>query len=310
MTTAAYVAIYAGLIIFIAGCLLRIQQYARTPLHLRWELYPLPHEHPYRAAYGGSYFETQEWWRKPQVTNRRGELSVMVEEIFFLKSLREFNRRLWVPSFLFHSGIYLAIGALGLAVAEAVLEVFATGKSSASISAMLASVISAVGVAGSVLIIAGACLLLFRRTGDHAFRNSTKAGDIFNLVLFIAAFSLLCGGYLMRAPGAASLGEFARGAIRFDRGVKIGATFGAGLVLTSALAAYVPFTHMAHFIAKYFTWHAVRWDDKRNEAGGAMDPRMATNLAYKPTWSARHIGADGERSWAEIAASVPPETKK
>jgi nitrate reductase gamma subunit len=310
LTTAAYVAIYAGLIVFLAGCLLRIRQYARTPLHLRWELYPLPHEHPYRAAYGGSYFETQEWWRKPQVTNRRGELSVMVEEILFLKSLREFNRRLWVPSFIFHSGIYLAIGALGLAATEAVLEIFATGKGSANVAAVLAAVMSVVAVAGSALIIAGAFLLLFRRSSDPAFRNSTKAGDIFNLLLFIAAFSLLAGGYLTRTPGAASLGEFTRGVIRFDRGVKIGATFGVGLVLASALAAYVPFTHMAHFIAKYFTWHAVRWDDKRSEPGGAMDARMATNLAYKPTWSASHIGADGERNWAEIAASAPRGTKK
>ncbi len=112
MTAAVYLAIYAGLLIFLAGCLRRIFVYARTPLHLRWELYPLPHEHPYRAAYGGSYFETQEWWRQPQVANRRGEWRVMIEEILFLKSLREFNRRLWLPSFLFHFGLYLVIGAM------------------------------------------------------------------------------------------------------------------------------------------------------------------------------------------------------
>jgi len=310
LTTAAYVAIYTGLALFLTGCLRRIWLYARMPLHLRWELYPLPHEHPYRAAYGGSYFETQEWWRKPQVTNRRGEISVMVEEILFLKSLREFNRRLWVPSYLFHSGLYLIIGAVGLTAFAGILGVPAPREKSANIAAILALVIGVTGIAGAALIVSGACLLLIRRSSDPAFRNSTKAGDIFNLLFFITVFSLLAGGYLLRAPGAASLVELASGVVHFDRGVKIGDGFGTGLILASALAAYIPFTHMAHFIAKYFTWHAVRWDDRRNEPGGAMDPRMATNLDCRPTWSAGHIGADGKRSWAQIARSVPPEIKK
>jgi nitrate reductase gamma subunit len=309
MTAATYIAIYAGLVLFLAGCLWRVWVYARTPLHLRWELYPLPHEHPYRAAYGGSYFETQEWWRKPQIKNRRGEFLVMIEEILFLKSLREFNRKLWVPSFLFHSGLYLVICAVGLTAVAALAGVLAE-KGSAVVASELGSVVVVVGIAGAVLIVTGACLLLIRRSSDPAFKNSTKAADIFNLLFFIAAFSLVASGYLTRAAGAASVSEFAHGVVHFDRGVKIGTVFGAGLILASALASYIPFTHMAHFIAKYFTWHAVRWDDRHNEPGQPMDTGMATNLAYKPTWSAGHIGADGKRSWAEIAASAPPEIKK
>lgn len=310
MTAAAEIAIYAGLVIFLAGCLRRIWQYARTPLHLRWELYPMPHEDPYRAAYGGSYFETQEWWRKRQVANRRGEWRVMIEEIFFLKSLREFNRRLWVPSFLFHGGLYFAIAAAGLMILPAVAGEWATGKKCAEIAAALATVAGVAGIAGAALIIAGACMLLMRRASDPAFRNSTKAGDIFNLVFFIAAFGLLACGYLTRGPGDASLGEFARSVVHFDRGVRIGGAFGTGLILTAALAAYIPFTHMAHFIAKYFTWHAVRWDDRRNERGSGLERKMAVNLGYKPTWSAPHVGADGQRSWAEIANTPPEQVKK
>jgi nitrate reductase gamma subunit len=310
LTTAVYIAIYAGMLIFLTGCLRRIWQYARTPLHLRWELYPLPHEHPYRAAYGGSYFETQEWWRKPQVTNRRGELRVMLEEIVFLKSLREFNRRLWVPSFLFHSGIYLVIAAVGLMVVPALTGVLVAGRESTAIVSALALAAGTAGLAGAVLIVAGACLLLIRRTTDGAFSNSTKAGDIFNLLAFIAAFGLLAFGCLTRAAGAASLNEFACGLVHFDRGVKISVVFGMGMIVASALAAYIPFTHMAHFIAKYFTWHAVRWDDRRSEPGSGIETRMAANLGYKPRWSAAHMGADGQRSWAEIASTPPQETKK
>ena len=77
------------------------------------------------------------------------------------------------------------------------------------------------------------------------------------------------------------------------------------------LAAYIPMTHMAHFVAKYFTYHCVRWDD----AATAKSPRIAVKLAeyltYRPTWSAPHVTADGERTWADIAAGNPWEgTKK
>jgi len=306
MTVAVYIAIYAGAVLFVAGCVRRIRQYAKTPLHLRWELYPVPHEGPYRAAYGGSYFEAQEWWRKPQTVNRPYEWLVMAEEILLMKSLREFNRRLWGPSFLFHFGLYLAIAAVGLtALAELPGLIF--GGLGGRAGQALAAVSGAAGIAGAVMIVTGACLLLFRRLADAGMKNSTRAADIFNLIAFIAAWSLLAGGYLMRAPGDASLSELARGVFGFDRSVRVGGMFAAGLILASALAAYIPFTHMAHFIAKYFAWHQVRWDDRRIESGSGMEAKMAVNLKYKPTWAARHVGADGERSWAEVASTNPTQ---
>ncbi len=305
MTAAVYLAMYFGLFIFLAGCLRRILVYARTPLHLRWEIYPLPHEHPYRAAYGGSYFETQQWWRQPQVTNRRGEWRVMIEEILFLKSLRQFNRRLWLPSFLFHFGLYIAVSAASCAALALCCTLLPSRPHIAALAQVLAPISKFAGAVAAVLILAGACWLLMHRTTDPALKSSTHAGDIFNLLFFIAASSLLIGGYLLRAPGTASLGEFARGAVHFDRDLRIGTAFSAGLILTSMLVAYIPFTHMAHFIAKYFTWHAVRWDDRRNQRGSAMEGKVAGSLGYKPTWSAPHMGADGQRTWAEIATSNP-----
>ena len=298
MTIAVYLAIYAGAAIFLGGSFRRAWQYARTPLHLRWELYPVPHEGPYRAAYGGSYLEAQEWWRKPRMDHRGYEWLVMAEEILLLKSLREFNRRLWLPSFLFHGGLYLAIAALCMEAVTGLL-----GSADGAPAAALAGI----GTAGCVMIIAGACWLLARRIADPAMKNSTRPGDFFNLAAFITAFGLLACGYLMRGAGTASLGELARGIIHFDRQVQIGRTFGAGVILASALAAYIPFTHMAHFIAKYFAWHSVRWDDRRNERGGRMQTEMAANLGRKPTWAAEHVGADGERTWAEVASTNPAQ---
>lgn len=298
-TFAVYVAIYCGALIFVAGCLRRIVQYSRVPLHLRWELYPVPHEEPRRVEHGGSYFEEQGWWRAPQAAHRAGEWRAMFVEIVFLKSLREFNRRLWIPSFLFHFGIYLVIAAAALA---ALANVLALGTAAA-----VASVYGFLGLLGAVMILCGALLLLMRRLTDAALKNYTRPGDIFNLLFFLAAFVLLVAGYLLRGADAAPLAAVARGVFHFDCGVRMGTGFGVGMVLASALAAYIPFTHMAHFIAKYFTWHAVRWDDRRSERGGPIERKVAAHLAFKPTWAALHVGADGKRTWAEIATANPTE---
>lgn len=306
MTITVYLAMYSGLAIFLAGCIWRVRQYAQTPLHLRWELYPVPHEGPYRAAYGGSYFEAQEWWGAPRVNHRVHEWRVMAAEILLLKSLREFNRQLWLPSFLFHFGLYLAIAAAVLGVFAGISGLFAIPVNAAAASALNA-LITVVGFAAAVLVVIGACWLLVRRIADPALRNSTRPADLFHLSLFIATSALVGGGLLMRGPGAASLPQFARGAFRFDRGMQVSPLFGAGMILASALTAYIPFTHMAHFIAKYFAWHSVRWDDRRNERGSQVEAKVAANLGFKPTWSAEHVGADGERTWAEVASANPKQ---
>jgi nitrate reductase gamma subunit len=84
----------------------------------------------------------------------------------------------------------------------------------------------------------------------------------------------------------------------------------AGLALSSLLVAYIPFTHMSHFVGKYFTYHAVRWDDAASTPGSALERRMAGYLTYRPTWSAPHVGADGTRTWADVVTSAPPDKAK
>ena len=49
MTALLYISLYASVACFVFGCLRRVRQYASLPLHLRWELYPVPHEPPERA---------------------------------------------------------------------------------------------------------------------------------------------------------------------------------------------------------------------------------------------------------------------
>ena len=56
--------LYVAVVVFVLATVLRIKKYATTPIHLRWELYPVSHEAE-KKKYGGSYFEEVEWWKKP-----------------------------------------------------------------------------------------------------------------------------------------------------------------------------------------------------------------------------------------------------
>ena len=210
MALSVYIAIYAGLLIFLIGCVRRILQYARTPVHLRWELYPVPHEAPDRVAHGGSYFETGDWWTKPRHSNHIGELRVMIPEMLFMKGLWEFNRRLWVPSFLFHFGLYLLIGSIVLVGFGAGLPLLAPSLATSGFWIILAHVYHVMAYVGATISVAGALLLLLRRATDPALKNYTKPADFFNLVFFIIAFGLVAAGYF--AALAAKRGRGRRGA--------------------------------------------------------------------------------------------------
>ena len=297
-------AVYAGGLIFAAGCIARIVQYARTPLHLRWELYPVPHEAPKRAEHGGSYFEETRWWTQRQRFHAAGDLRAMVPEMFFLKALWQFNRRLWYASFVFHFGLYLAIAsALLVAVAAMVAGVAPAAAGGVAV------IYRVLGWTGAVMTLAGALALLLRRLRSAELRNYTTPADVANLIFFVITFATLTAGYLLRPAGIGAQ-AMARALLRFDGSASFGGVFSVGLVMAAALAAYIPFTHMSHFIAKYFTYHEVRWDDRANVRGGALEAKLGGYFAYRPTWAATHFGADGKKTWAEIVASDPAEVRK
>jgi nitrate reductase gamma subunit len=81
------------------------------------------------------------------------------------------------------------------------------------------------------------------------------------------------------------------------------------IVTASLLVAYIPLTHMSHMFMKYFLYHNVKWDDAPNRRGGRIEASVRKNLNLRPTWGARHVGADGRKTWGDIASSAPKEVK-
>jgi nitrate reductase gamma subunit len=273
--TVLYFLLYAGGIVFLGGCVVRAVGYARQPLHLRWEIYPVPR-------------------------GRSGELKIMVPEILFLKGLWEFNRPMWYVSFPFHFGLYLLSAGLVFVGCAAVAP--------ATLFAVLHSASVLTATAGALLALAGSLGLLARRLSVRELRQYSSPGDFLNLLFFAVTTALLLAGQWFRPEGSAGAMAILRGAAAFDTTVKLPAILTTGVAAGVVLLAYIPMTHMSHFIAKYFTYHEVRWDERANVRGGSIEKRMAEYLMYRPTWSAPHIAAGG-RTWAEIATSNPPAPK-
>jgi hypothetical protein len=86
------------------------------------------------------------------------------------------------------------------------------------------------------------------------------------------------------------------------RSIGLPVVLAAHLVLAFLFIAYLPFTQMLHFVAKYFTYHLVRWDDGRMVPGSQMEKQVLQLLKQPVTWSAAHLQANGNKNWIDIVS--------
>jgi nitrate reductase gamma subunit len=311
-----YIFTYICVAVFLLAVVYRIYRQLRFPLHVRWEIYPVRHEKAARSAYGGSYMEETDWWKFPYETSSANELKYMAPEILLLRGLRKENKRLWLISFPFHLGLYLMLATVVLLLMDTALTLWAPSLSAEGgmLRIGLGGVTVACGWIGLVAGLAGSLGLLYRRLSDREFRLYATPADYFNIVLIMAFFlcAVLAAAFAdpsfdaARAylAGLLTAGTFAPG---YEPGQSIPGA--ATILLASLLAAYIPLTHMSHMFMKYFLYHQVKWDDRPSSPGNAIETAVSKNLNYRPNWSAKHIGADGDKSWKEIASSTPKDTK-
>ena len=301
---ALYIA-YFCVCVFLVASVARVIWWARMPLHVRWELYPVAHE-PGRAHYGGSYLEESDWWKKPRRTSLYGELKVMVPEILLLLGLKEHNPRLWLRSFPFHFGIYLAIGCCVLMAGNGVLmQVFPSSLEGVA-GALLYYAIVALGYAGVGLGLLGALGLLHIRATDPALKDITSGSDIFNLLFFVVTFAVVLFYMIVVDRDLARSMALMQSLITFsqpDLSITIldDAMCAGAVILVSLLVAYIPLTHMSHYIAKYFAYHAIRWNDAPNLRGGIQEAVINKQLNYPVSWSGPHIQGGGRKTWADLS---------
>jgi nitrate reductase gamma subunit len=312
MVMVPYVIAYVGLGVFLVAVVMRVAMWLKMPIHVRWELYPVAHEAK-KASYGGSYMEDSEWWTKPREVSLIGELKVMVPEILFLVALKEHNRKLWLRSFPFHFGLYLITASTALMVLRGILSYISveTGNESALGSFLFYAIMASGGI-GLALGLIGSLGLIRRRLKVPELRDFSAPADYFNLVLFVGVFGFSLLAFVIFGS------NFFKGVAAFvtnlmflnltPPGENIPAlSIATSVVFMSFLLAYIPMTHMSHFIGKYFAYHSIRWNDEPNLPGGDQEEGIQKALSQPVDWTAPHIGADGKKTWADLATKGPEE---
>jgi nitrate reductase gamma subunit len=302
MSWLPFVVAYAGIGIFLVACVARFLMWKRMPMHLRWELYPVPHEGK-RAKHGGSYLEEVDWWKKPRKTDKVAELKAMSAEILFLVALKENNNKLWWRSFPFHFGLYLVIAATCLMLGFAILAAIAPSLMAGGFGTCVQTIIAICGIAGLALGLVGAIGLLERRLNDPELKDFTAPADIFNLGFFVVAFGVTLTHTLISDLNMATATAFVHGLVtfKFEAAGAEGGLFVTSVLLLGGLVAYIPLTHMSHFIAKYFAYHSIRWDDEPNLGDPKREKAIVKELTRPVTWGAPHIDAGGKKNWVDLA---------
>ncbi|MHC4129419.1 MAG: respiratory nitrate reductase subunit gamma [Planctomycetota bacterium] len=273
---------YFLLAVFAVAFVVRAVRIARLPMHLRWELAPVPHEKG-KGHYGGSFLEEYEWWTKPREKSLVSEAIYMFQEIAFLKAVWEHNRRLWWFTFPFHTGLYLLIAA--------VVPLAFGWNTGASVLAGAGFVLGGLGALG----------LLISRFADSRLKVMASPASRFNLLVLLAVFAT--GAWALAASDgfADRMREFGWALLTANASVKTPGIVAAHLVVALLFLAYLPFTQMMHFVAKYFTYHQVRWNDEPMERGSRMEKEVTGLLGQPMTWAGPHVKADGKKNWVDIA---------
>ena len=139
-----------------------------------------------------------------------------------------------------------------------------------------------------------------KRTLDADYRSFTTVTRYFHLVFLGAVF--ISGIYARFTSGdfALETSSFIKSLVTLDAGISVASPLAAHIIIFLLFLVYLPLTDMAHFVAKYFTYHHVRWND------APQDERMTGELRRLLTlpvgWSAMHVKTRGEKSWMDTTA--------
>ncbi len=299
---------YISVIVAFVAMAAKALRYMKAPVHFRWELYPVPHERG-RADYGGSYLEELDWWTKERHSDIFREIKEMFREIVFLKGVFHHNRRVWTSSFPFHFGLYLTIGWLCLLLLGAILQIADVEISSGAsfIGALIHYLTMICGYAGFVLAGIGAFGLLIWRLTDPKQRPYNSPSDYFNLIFFDVVIVVALISHLTMDSEFVAMRGYVQSLITFTSFSSPGAIFSLELIIMSLLIMYIPLTRMSHFVAKYFLYHSVRWNDEPNFKGSKLEKNIMKMLNNRVSWSAPHIQKG--QPWSEVVKEMKDDSE-
>jgi nitrate reductase gamma subunit len=285
---------YISVIFIIVASFIKVRRIAGKPVHLRCELYPIAHEK--EREHGGSYLEQLDWWTKPRRRSFFGMLTYIMREVLWFEKCYRNNRGLWCFTYPFHIGLFLLGGWLFLLFVGAMAMIFGVTESPVWITAVRYLTLGA-GVAGFALNTIGSIGLLIKRSIDENLRLYSSPADYFNVTFILAIVLSGLSSWYFFDPGFAHAREFMKSLITFAPAATNPAMT-IGILLLALFLVYMPFTHMMHWVTKYFAYHRVCWDDDPNLGGDNTQYKVKKLLDQPVTWSAPHIQPG--KKWKEV----------
>lgn len=275
---------YFSVAVFLFMAIYRFTKFNSMPLHLRWELYPLPLEPKHH--YGGSYMEELDYVRKPRHHIKINGILDMASEVFLLKKVKEYNRYgMWPFSFTMHWGMYLVCLWFLLLLVEVIFNV-----------GVVSPVTNTVGIVAFLSGAFGSVGLLLKRMSNEDIRGYTAPVDYFNLLFMLAIF----GAGIIAWSTSPTFFPDARtqmAGIVFITPQAVPFWTGLHFLLFELFLIYMPFSRLFHYVAKYFTFDKIYWDDLLNVKGSNIDKKIHSQLSWKLTWQGPHIVPG--KTWAE-----------
>jgi nitrate reductase gamma subunit len=299
-------ATYVSYIFVIVAYTVKVIKYFRMPLHLRWELYPLPHEKGSR--YGGSYMEEMDWWTKPRSRNTFKNVLDMLKRYLFFGEYYRKVKGYWAGLYPWHIGFYLIVLFDGLAMLGGILLVTTSmtiSEAAGGGGVVLYYLTLVVGIASFITGIIGSILLLIKRLVDSDLRDYASPINYFNYVFFLAVFVSGLISWAFFDITLSAYREFWAGIFSFKYAAVDPATY-AHIMLFSLFLIYLPFTRSTHYITKILAFFSIRWDDKPNLRGSKIEKKVIKLLNQPVTWSATHIQSG--KTWSEIAQGMPEDS--
>ena len=295
---------FSAIGIFLIVIVYRTIAIIRLPIHLRWELAPIPHEKG-KNRYGGSYLEEHEWWQKAQQKTSIAPIVYMAKEIFLFRGVWQHNKLLWLFSLSMHLGIYLIILMFLLMLVNALLINYQASSSALDAFKGITNVVS---FCGYLLGRTGALGLIVMRIFYADLRSFSTTATYFRLLFLAAVF---ISGALARAGSGDftyEMSMFIKGLITLDSNITVSVTLAVHIIISLLFLMYLPMTDMIHFIAKYFTYHDVRWNDE--PVNEKMEKEVRSLLKQPVRWAADHVKADGRKTWEEVTTEEVSDDEK
>lgn len=287
---------YAAFVFVSVAYGIKAYKYANTPMALRWDLYPMPHE----KAYGGSCLEEPKWYEKP----RRGwgikNWWFMIKDYLVMNQYFERNRAYWLTVYPYHLGFYGIFILDGIFFLQGFLALAGIHTGSTSGGFYYASLVFA-GIA-FILGPIGCIGMLLRRAIDKNLKYYASPKLYFNYLFFFVVFLSGLIAWAFFEPSLSGYRQVFEGMILFNPVLPGPATV-VHIVLFLLFLFYLPYTRSLHYVTKFFAFFWVRWDDRRHVRGSAAENRLVEQLNFPVSWSASHIQQG--RKWAEVAQGMP-----